>query len=361
MNKHKILVVEDELNLRETIIDVLLYNNYNAKGAGNGQEALGILDFWAPDLIISDIMMPIMDGHSFFEIIKNTKLLNQIPFVFLTAKNEETEMEKCLLSGADLFLTKPFKVDTLLKLIQSKIERFEEIKNTNNIINTNDNKSFLHEINTPLYGILGSVNLLINPKHNLEENEINFFYHAIKTSGKRLDRTLKNAILYQNLKNNKLDFLENSQSEIAAVFFKVKEEIADLDQKKAEKISFSIKESVVKIQKKYLHFILFELVDNALKFSNNNKKILVSGKKFNEEYYELIIQDFGIGFSEKELKEINEYKQFNRAEMEQQGLGLGLFMSKTFIKKTKGVFSVISQKDVGTTIKIFLPLQEEIQ
>ncbi len=356
MNKNKILLVEDELNLRDTITELLIYYKYEVKSAGNGQEALEILDKWTPDLIISDIIMPVMDGHSFHEIIKETKLLNQIPFIFLTAKNDENEMEKSLSNGADLFLSKPFKIDTLIKIIQSKIERFEEIKNANSNINTSESNYFLHEINTPLYGILGSVNLLINPKHNLKENEIEFFYQTIKTSGKRLDRTLKNSILYQNLKNNKLDFSEDSSAEISNTFSKVKNEIADLNKTQARRITSTIEESNVKIQTKYLYFILFELLDNALKFSKNNKKIIITGKKFNEDYYEILIQDFGIGFSEDELKEINVYKQFNRTQEEQQGLGLGLFISKTFIKNTNGVFSIMSQKNVGTTIKVFLPL-----
>jgi len=359
MSKNKILIVDDEPSLRETIADLLIFYDYEVKSAGNGQEALEIIDYWLPDLIISDIMMPIMDGHSFYEIIKETKLLNQIPFLFLTAKTDQDEMEKCLLNGADLFLTKPFKIETLIKIIQSKIKRFEELKNVNNPINASDSQYFLHEINTPLHGILGSVNLLLDTKYNLDEEEIDFFYNAIKTSGKRLDRTLKNSILYQNLKNNKIDFSENSSAEIADTFSKILKEIAELDNSQSERIISTIEESTIKIQNKYLYFILFELLDNALKFSKNNEKINISGKKFNVEYYEIIIQDFGIGFSEEELTEINVYKQFNRKQEEQQGLGLGLFMSKALINKTKGIFSIMSQKDIGTTIKIFLPVHEE--
>ena len=82
----KILIVDDELSLRETIADLLVFYNYEVKSAGNGKEALEILDLWLPDFIISDIMMPIMDGHLFYEIIKEKKMFKQIPFLFLTAK-----------------------------------------------------------------------------------------------------------------------------------------------------------------------------------------------------------------------------------------------------------------------------------
>lgn len=356
MNKSKILLVDDEQDLRENITELLIHNNYNVKTAPNGHEALKILDDWIPDLIISDIMMPIMDGYVFHEIVKETKTLNQIPFIFLTAKNDPDEMEKCTLMGVDHFLSKPFKIVDLIKMIEVKIERFLKIKNAYSNANFSNNKYFIHEINTPLNGILGSIELLIEHKENFEENEVNMFYNAIKTSGNRLNRTLKNSILYDKINNNKLDFTNDSSTEILNTFLKVKNKIIEIDKTQVGRIQFDITKSSIKIKEEYLHFIIFELLDNALKFSKMNKKIIVSGKKHNTEFYELTIQDYGIGFSEMQLKEINAYQQFDRDKREQQGLGLGLAISKTIIKKTRGVFSIISQKDVGTTIKLFFPL-----
>jgi two-component system sensor histidine kinase/response regulator len=360
MNKNKILIVDDEQNLRDTITELLILNNYDVKEAENGQEALKILEFWTPDLIISDIMMPVMDGYLFQEIVKDTETLNQIPFIFLTAKNDPSEIEKSTLMGVDLFLIKPFKIDDLIKIIEVKIERFEKIKNAYNTVNASNNNYFMHEINTPLHGILGSINLLIKHKGRFGESEIDLFYNSIKISAERLNRTLKNSILYQNLKNNKLEFLNDSSSEISIEFSKVKDKIANTDKNQAKRIIFKVAEADIKIKQEYLHFIIFELLDNALKFSEINKKIIVSGKKYNTEYYELLIQDSGIGFSEKQLKEINVNQQFDRDKKEQQGLGLGLFISKIFIKKIRGVFSIISQKNVGTTITLFFPLNSEI-
>ena len=96
-----------------------------------------------------------------------------------------------------------------------------------------------------------------------------------------------------------------------------------------------------------------------MKFSFNSKKIIVTGKKHNEEYYELKIEDFGIGFSEDELKKIAGDQQLNQDKAKEKGIGLGLFISKTLTKKNKGMFSIISQKKFGTTIKLFFPLHEQ--
>ena len=115
MYNKKILLVDDEAELRETISELLIHSNYSVMTAQNGHEALKILDFWTPDLIISDIMMPIMDGNLFYDIVKDTNTINQIPFIFLTAMNDEEEKEKCILNGVDHFVAKPFKIENLLK------------------------------------------------------------------------------------------------------------------------------------------------------------------------------------------------------------------------------------------------------
>jgi two-component system sensor histidine kinase/response regulator len=356
MNKNKILLVDDELSLRETISELLNYQNYDVKMASNGQEALDLLEYWSPDLIICDIMMPVMDGNTFHEIIKEIHSLNSIPFIFLTAKKENNLMRKCLLDGADDFICKPFKIKELTSIIESKIERFEKIKNNHTNLYLGKKKYFLHEINTPLNGILGSIKLLMKNEGSLDRKEILAFYESIKMSGERLNRTMQNIILYQNLKNNSIKFNDNSSSEILNTFLNTKEKIFKIYEGQEKRISFDIDKAIIKFSQEHLEFIFFELIDNALKFSSADKKIIVSGTKYDDKYYEININDSGIGLSEEELNKIGASQQFNREEREQQGLGLGLFLSKNIIRESKGVFSIISKENEGTAIKIFLPL-----
>ena len=356
MNKNKILLVDDELNIRETTTEFLNYKNYEVKSASNGQEALDIIDYWIPDLILCDIMMPIMDGTKFHEIIKENESLIAIPFIFMTAKKENNLMKKCMLNGADYFISKPFKTKELLNIVETKIDRFQKIKSLNNNIYVGEKKYLLHEINTPLNGILSSIDLLLENVNDLEKEDRKTFYNAIKISGERLNRTMQNLILYESLKNNELTFSENEKCEILNVFWKTKEKILTTYKNQEKRITFEIDKSNLKISEKNLDFILFELIDNALKFSPANTIIIISGEKYNDTHYELIIRDFGIGFSPNELETINAAQQFNRDEREQQGLGLGLYLSKTLIEKTKGDFNIISNENKGTKISLLLPL-----
>ena len=355
MDKNKILLVDDDLNIRETITELLIYENYDVKTAANGQEALDILEDWSPDLIISDIIMPVMDGDVLLKAVKENEFLTAIPFVFLTAKKEDNLMRKSLLSGVDDFISKPFKISELIEIIEVKIERFKKIKNAFTNIYIGEKNTFLHEINTPLNGILGSIDLLIEYEGFLEKNETKTFYNSIKVSGERLNRTMQNLISFQNHKSSTNEFCDKLSSEIVEVFLSVQENFFKIYDGYEKRIIFDIDKANLKISEKHLRFILFEIMDNALKFSSDNKVVIISGQFSGNECYELVIRDFGIGFSEEELKKIGAAQQFNRKEREQQGLGLGLFLSKIIIKKANGKFSIVSKVNEGTTIKIMLP------
>lgn len=359
MNKSKILIVDDELNIRETINELLTHKNYETKTAENGQDALDILNAWTPDLIICDIMMPVMDGEVFQKIVHDDKLLGVIPFIFLTAKNEHNLIRKCLNSGADDFISKPFKIEELLNAIKTKLKRFEKIKNAYNNLYAGEKKYFAHEINTPLNGILGSVDLLIENGDDFNKSDIDTFYESIKESGERLNRTMQNLFLFESIKNNKFQISDKDSCEIKEVFSETQKKL-QLNYKGQESRFFtSINKEQLKISKKNLAFILFELTDNAFKFSSKKRKVVIEGKKYSSDYYEIKIFDAGIGFSKDELKKIDAAVQFNREKLEQQGLGLGLFLSKYIIKKTGGIISILSKENEGTTISILLPIYNQ--
>lgn len=358
MSKNKILLLDDEVNILETLSELLTLKNYDVKTANSGQEALEIMNDWVPDLILCDIMMPKMDGYDFHKQVNESITLNIIPFIFLTAKNEITDMKDSMARGVDDFITKPFKIDELIHSIETRINRFKSVKNTFNYFDVKKNKYLLHEINTPLYGVLGSIDILINNKETLERSEIDVFYNAIKTSGSRLNKTLQNLIFFQNIKNNLIDFSKDSSTEIQDVLLKITNKIDAIDSIYKKRIDFEVEKATINIEESNLEFILFEVLDNALKFSNVNKNVIVLGKIKDENFYKLVILDFGNGFNVEDINNINPFKQFNREKTEQQGLGLGLFISKKIITKSKGEINIISKEKIGTEITILLPLSK---
>ena len=117
----RILIAEDDKELRQLFQHVLMKNGYAVTGVADGKEALDAIDKGYYDLIISDIMMPKMDG---FTLAKEIRMLNaDIPIIFLTAKNLKDDILEGFKLGADDYLTKPFSMDELVYRMEAILRR----------------------------------------------------------------------------------------------------------------------------------------------------------------------------------------------------------------------------------------------
>lgn len=117
----KILIVDDEPNIVMSLEYTFKKNNFEVFIARDGQEALDIVKTNFPDLIILDVMMPMVDGYATLEHIRKDVNLEHTKVIFLSAKNKASDIEKGMALGADAYLTKPFSikkvVETVLELI----------------------------------------------------------------------------------------------------------------------------------------------------------------------------------------------------------------------------------------------------
>lgn len=121
----KILLIEDNKDVRETTTEILELAGYHVVTAHNGKVGVELAQKEKPDLIICDIMMPELDGYGVLHILnKNTGTAN-IPFIFLTAKTEKTDIRKGMNLGADDYLTKPFNDTDLLNAIEARFQKFQ--------------------------------------------------------------------------------------------------------------------------------------------------------------------------------------------------------------------------------------------
>ena len=138
--KPLILVVEDNLDLLYSLNLLLESNDYKPITAKNGKEAIEIISCLeeVPEIIISDIMMPEMDGYEFFRVITNDQRWNKIPFIFLSARGTPKDIRFGRLLGADDYLTKPFNEKDLLAVISGRIARNKRV----NALNTKVDEAF---------------------------------------------------------------------------------------------------------------------------------------------------------------------------------------------------------------------------
>ena len=113
----KILIVDDEPNIVMALEYTFKKNNFEVFIARDGQEALDILQNQLPDIIILDVMMPMVDGFATLEQIKKDKRLDHCKIIFLSAKNKERDIEKGLSLGANLYVVKPFSIKKLVEQV----------------------------------------------------------------------------------------------------------------------------------------------------------------------------------------------------------------------------------------------------
>ena len=144
MNKKKILVIEDNDDVRENLAEILELSNYDVLTAENGKIGVELALNVKPDLIICDVMMPELDGFGVLHILSKKSQTSDIPFIFLTAKTDKADFRKGMNLGADDYITKPFEDVELLDAIETRLSKIDSIRRSFDKTSTGLN-SFINE------------------------------------------------------------------------------------------------------------------------------------------------------------------------------------------------------------------------
>ena len=128
----KILIAEDDRELRQLFSHVLMKNGYTVKGVSNGKEALDAMDTDYYDLIISDIMMPVMDGYELVRELRDSS--NTTPVMMITAKDAFDDMRMGFLSGTDDYMIKPINVNEMVLRVGALLRRAQMINERRQVI-----------------------------------------------------------------------------------------------------------------------------------------------------------------------------------------------------------------------------------
>lgn len=124
----KVLLIEDDTVLRENTAEILELSNYEVLTASNGQIGLDMVKKHKPDIVVCDIMMPVLDGYGVLEGLSKQDETKFIPFIFLSAKTERRDVRKGMDLGADDYITKPFSEDEIISAIESRIAKASILK-----------------------------------------------------------------------------------------------------------------------------------------------------------------------------------------------------------------------------------------
>ncbi len=352
----KIIVVEDEVSVRSNIVSLLSLNGFRTLEAEDGSEALEKIKFENPDLIISDVMMPKIDGFELLEELQKSNETSTIPFIFLTAKTDPSDIRKGMTKGADDYIPKPFKAADLLNAINTRLKKKKQVDKKFIEIKDHIAKYIPHELRTPLIPILGYSQMMCENVEFLTAEDIKQMANGINDGGKRLHTTVEKFINYSEAEAILKDSVERSKIKKEQIddvknFIESEARIAAVHHKRKDDLKLNLDDSNFTHSKTHLATIIREITENAFKFSNPESEVEVKGIDL-EKSYRLFIRNNGIGMTKDQIKKISAFLQFERDSYQQEGVGLGLITAKLLSEALGGNLFVMSEKNKYTEVII---------
>lgn len=397
-----VLAIEDSAVQAKRLEFFFKKNNIDYKICANAQEALLTIEQSLPILIISDIIMPGMDGYELCSIIKKDDRTKDIPVILLTSLQDPNDIIRGLQAGANNFITKPYDqnyllsrikilldnrdqpdcddiiklnyrgetfsiasgkkqiLDLLISVYDTAIQRNDELISIKNqleqsnkeLLVANENldaftRTVSHDLKSPLSVIIGFASAIKdNPNSTISNDEKEFITHILD-SANEMNQLIKDLLTFAKSSTQQINKIDIDISRLS-------KEICDTISREYSSKNYNIEiepnlktnadEALIKV-------VLTNLLGNAYKYSSKREepKIIVGSK----EYYGktlIYIKDNGNGFDSQKAQ--NLFQPFNRfhTDKEFSGTGVGLSTVKRIIDRHNGEIWIESQIDIGTTV-----------
>ena len=364
----KILIIEDEEQLRAAISEGLRLDGYEVVEAVDGESGVETARAELPDIVVSDINMKGMDGYHTLSTLRSDARTANIPFVLMTGRADLKSMRMGMSLGADDYLPKPFRIRELIDVVQARLHKQkairEEADKKLSELRANISMMLPHELLTPLTGIIGMAEMIVNDAQTLTPVELRDFGQDIKHSGTRLHRLIINFLVYAQI-----ELIASQPDRIAALRATDPVDVASalegIAQRKAQEfrretdLQLELSPGRAAMPEQYVVKVAEELLDNAFKFSEAGSQVLLSCDS-DGEWTTICISDKGRGMKAEHVSNIGAYVQFERRVYEQQGSGLGLAIATRLADIHGGKVTFESELGKGTTVSVSLPANPDI-
>ncbi len=352
----KILIIEDDHALRNIVVQGL-GDTHEVYEADNGFSGLEIATAYLPDLVICDIAMHGMDGYSVLTHLRSEEATAEISFIFLTAHSGREWMRRGMDLGADDFLTKPFSLIDLQQAVETRLVkkalRDMLINKKVNELRDNILTALPHELRTAIMVIEGYTHLLMDDLSHLGGEQMQML-QAIADGTARLQRLSEKYLWYSRSQFVKFDEMADCSTVNAEIIIRDTALTTAARFGRSHDLKLDTLPSKVRIDEHVLRRIIEELVENACKFSGQGTQIAIRiGAQ--QHFFKIMVEDQGRGMTEAQIAQIGAFKQFDREQYEQQGIGLGFVIVKRFAEAYGGKFVIKSMLQKGTKAAFYVP------
>ncbi len=374
-----VLIADDNADMRQHIKS-LLGNQYGVLTASNGAEALGLIRKRRPALVLSDIMMPEMDGIALLKAVKSDPAICHTPIILITARAGEESRIEGIEIGADDYIVKPFssreliarakaqiRMSTERHRITDELERKVE-QRTQDLVNANrelESFSYVasHDLQEPLRKIQTFIHLI--ERNNFDSELSKSYFQKIYQAAQRMGELIQSVLSYSRLAQNGE---ATQQVDLNRIIDDIR---VDFELAIEEKHAVLITENlpVIAANPLQMNQLFSNLISNSLKFSTVQPEIRITGSRqmgqdiplalpeqADRAYHHICVKDNGIGFEPEFREKIFSLFQRLHRRQEYAGTGIGLSIVKKIIEQHEGFVSAESHPGEGAAFHIWLPV-----
>jgi len=352
-----LLIVDDEAVIRDLCARAL--QDYRIIQAADGEEALKIFERGGIDAILTDVMMPKVDGLELLKRIKERE--PTLVVIIMTGYADKELILKALKADADDFITKPLNLLQLKSAVDKALVKKalkEEIANLRNLdlFKTNFLSLISHKFRTPITSIsLFLQNMaagIYDPSDDTVRENMGLIYGEACYLGKLVTDLLTFSSVMDSGRALRLE-----PCDLGALLPKLLSSSKEWAEKRGISPTCQVDPTPeLFLDREKISFALQQVIDNAVKFSKKTGSVSVSLKNLGEQC-QIVVEDQGIGIPREALPKI--FEKFYQVDAERtgqiRGFGLGLFYAREFIRMHGGSIGIESEPQVGTRVTITIP------
>ncbi len=362
----RILIVDDSPDNIFLIQSILQEEGYAIETAENGEEALAKIDEFSPDLILLDVMMPVMDGYEVTRRVRNNAALPFMPILLITAY-DQLSVARGLDTGADDFIRKPVEYDELMARVRSLLRLKHSVDERDQIASQREDfvSRLTHDLRTPMVAADRMLSLLAQGVMGELSSDVQEAIEIMSRSNQNL-LTMVNTLLEVYRYEAGRKALIFSPVDLTTLANEVVEELSPIAIDKGLVLELGIMPAnplLVKGDRLELHRVMTNLVGNAVKFTDRGSVtvdlIMSQGggegrnAKRSLPIVNLAVRDTGAGIPAEEHAML--FESFVTGKHKRSGSGLGLHLTRRIVEAHNGEIKVNSIVGEGSTFTVLLP------
>ena len=362
----RLLVVDDIEENRDLLQRRLIRRGYEVEVADGGLSALDAIARSSFDLVLLDIMMPVMSGLETLERLRHMGDRGMLPVIMVSAKNESQDIVQALEMGANDYIAKPIDFPVAF----ARIETHLALKRADDALRDSEARSrFLanmsHELRTPMNAIIGFSEMIYDESFGPEGNAQHRSYAGqINESGKHLLALISNILYFTEIESAGGIELNDTAIDAAALVRFCVATVRERPDATDLRFEVDIVEELLPwicADETRLKQIVLNLLSNAVKYTPSGGTVTVRLGYSDDRGFELQITDTGIGIDNIDQALANFQQGEGPRDHVNDGIGLGLPFTKSLVERHGGTLHLQSEEGAGTTVTVQLPADRALE